>query len=187
MRSGATTPFRGGGAASFMPSSPATCWVAVSKLPDLALYNACMRYCILDSTSPLPSVEELTELYNSVGWSAYTKTPERLIPMLEGSRYLYTAREVTPQGTGRLIGLVRAVGDGQSIAYIQDLLVHPHAQRQGVGSALLKRVIDDFDRADIRQRLITTDVGTEHAVALYKHYGYAPVEAAGCITLACYR
>ena len=154
---------------------------------DLALYNACMRYCILDSTSPHPSVEELTELYDSVGWSAYTKTPERLLPMLEGSRYLYTAREVTPQGTGRLIGLVRAVGDGHSIAYIQDLLVHPHAQRQGVGSALLKRVIDDFDREDIRQRLITTDVASEHAVALYKRYGYAPVEAAGCITLACYR
>ena len=106
-------------------------------------------------------MEELTELYDSVGWSAYTKTPERLIPMLEGSRYLYTAREATTEGTGRLIGLVRAVGDGQSIAYIQDLLVHPHAQRQGVGS--------------------------EHAVALYKRYGSAPVEAAGCITLACYR
>ena len=121
-----------------------------------------MRYCILDSTSPLPSVEELTELYDSVGWSAYTKTPERLIPMLEGSRYLYTARETTPEGTGRLIGLVRAVGDGQSIAYIQDLLVHPHAQRQGIGSALLKRAIDDFDREDIRQRLITTDVASEH-------------------------
>ena len=155
--------------------------------PDVALYNACMRYCILDSTSPLPSVEELTELYDSVGWSAYTKTPERLIPMLEGSRYLYTAREATPEGTGRLIGLVRAVGDGNSIAYIQDLLVHPHAQRQGVGSALLKRVIEDFDREDIRQRLITTDVASEHAVALYKRYGYAPVEVAGCITLACYR
>lgn len=155
--------------------------------PDLALYNACMRYCILDSTSPLPSVEELTELYGSVGWSAYTKTPERLIPMLEGSRYLYTAREATTEGMGRLIGLVRAVGDGQSIAYIQDLLVHPHAQRQGVGSALLKRVIDDFDREDIRQRLITTDTASEHAIALYKRYGYAPVEVAGCITLACYR
>ena len=83
-----------------------------------------MRYCILGSTSPLPSVEELTELYDSVGWSAYTKTPERLIPMLEGSRYLYTAREATTDGTGRLVGLVRAVGDGHSIAYVQDLLVH---------------------------------------------------------------
>ncbi|WP_308562235.1 GNAT family N-acetyltransferase, partial [uncultured Rothia sp.] len=109
----------------------------------------------MGSTSPLPSVEELTELYDSVGWSAYTKTPERLLPMLEGSRYLYTAREATAEETGRLVGLVRAVGDGHSIAYIQDLLVHPHAQRQGVGSALLKRVIDDFDREDIRQRLIT--------------------------------
>ncbi|WP_298594996.1 N-acetyltransferase [uncultured Rothia sp.] len=94
---------------------------------------------------------------------------------------------MTPQGTGRLVGLVRAVGDGHSIAYIQDLLIHPQAQRQGIGSALLKRVIEDFDREDIRQRLITTDVGNEHAIALYKRYGYTPVEVAGCITLACYR
>ena len=144
-----------------------------------------MRYCILGSTSPLPSVEELTELYDSVGWSAYTKTPERLLPMLEGSRYLYTAREATAEETGRLVGLVRAVGDGHSIAYIQDLLVHPHAQRQGVGSALLKRVIDDFDREDIRQRLITTDAATEHAIALYKRYAYAPLVAGGCISVAC--
>ena len=103
-----------------------------------------MQYCILDSTSPYPSVKELTELYDSVGWSAYTKIPERLIPMVEGSRYLYTAREAITDGTGRLVGLVRAVGDGHSIAYIQDLLVHPHAQRQGIGSALLKRVIEDW-------------------------------------------
>ena len=34
---------------------------------------------------------------------------------------------------------------------------------------------------------MTTDVDTEHAVALYKRYGYTPVEVAGCITLACYR
>ena len=137
--------------------------------------------------APFPAWKNLLSFTILVGWSAYTKRPERLVPMVEGSRYLYTAREATTDGTGRLVGLVRAVGDGHSIAYIQDLLVHPHAQRQGVGSALLKRVIEDFDREDIRQRLITTDVASEHAVALYKRYGYAPVEAAGCITLACYR
>ena len=137
--------------------------------------------------APFPAWKNLLSF--TILWAGVPipKRPKRLVPMVEGSRYLYTARETTPEGTGRLIGLVRAVGDGQSIAYIQDLLVHPHAQRQGIGSALLKRAIDDFDREDIRQRLITTDVASEHAVALYKRYGYAPVEAAGCITLACYR
>lgn len=89
-----------------------------------------MQYSILNAKNSLPSTEELVELYDAVGWSAYTRTPERLVPMLTGSRYLYVARENTAEGTERLIGLVRAVGDGQTIAYIQDLLVHPQEQRQ---------------------------------------------------------
>ncbi|WP_238789207.1 GNAT family N-acetyltransferase [Rothia dentocariosa] len=96
-----------------------------------------MQYSILNAKNSLPSTEELVELYDAVGWSAYTRTPERLVPMLAESRYLYVARENTAEGTERLIGLVRAVGDGQTIAYIQDLLVHPQARRHGIGSALL--------------------------------------------------
>ena len=80
-----------------------------------------MQYSILNAENSLPSTEELVELYDAVGWSAYTRTPERLVPMLTGSRYLYVARENTTEGAERLIGLVRTVGDGQTIAYIQDL------------------------------------------------------------------
>lgn len=117
-----------------------------------------MQYSILNAENSLPSTEELVELYDAVGWSAYTRAPERLVPMLDGSRYLYVARENTTEGAERLIGLVRAVGDGQTIAYIQDLLVHPQAQRHGIGSALLGRIVADFDREGIRQRFITTDI-----------------------------
>ena len=105
-----------------------------------------MQYSILNAENSLPSTEELVELYDAVGWSVYTRTPERSVPMLAGSRYLYVARENTAEGTERLIGLVRAVGDGQTIAYVQDLLVHPQAQRHGIGSALLGKIIADFDR-----------------------------------------
>ena len=117
-----------------------------------------MQYSILNAENSLPSTEELVELYDAVGWSAYTRAPERLVPMLDGSRYLYVARENTTEGAERLIGLVRAVGDGQTIAYVQDLLVHPQAQRHGIGSALLGRIVADFDREGIRQRFITTDI-----------------------------
>ena len=103
-----------------------------------------MQYSILNAKNSLPSTEELVELYDAVGWSAYTRTPERLVPMLTGSRYLYVARENTAEGVERLIGLVRAVGDGRYIAYIQDLLVHPQAQHHGIGSALLGRILADL-------------------------------------------
>lgn len=145
-----------------------------------------MQYRIVDAASPLPNTEELVELYDAVGWGAYTRTPERLVPMLAGSRYLYVARENTGEGTGRPIGLARAVGDGQSIAYVQDLLVHPQAQGQGIGSALLRRMLADFDRDGIRQRLITTDAADAHVIELYRRFGFTPVQDNGCVTLAKY-
>ena len=145
-----------------------------------------MQYSILNAKNSLPSTEELVELYDAVGWSAYTRTPERLVPMLAGSRYLYVARENTAEGAERLIGLVRAVGDGQTIAYIQDLLVHPQAQRHGIGSALLGRILADFDREGIRQRFITTDIVDTPVIELYRHFGFTPVQDNGCVTLAKY-
>ncbi len=82
-----------------------------------------MQYSILNAENSLPSTEELVELYDAVGWSVYTRTPERLVPMLAGSRYLYVARENTTEGAERLIGLVRGVGDGHTQWFVHHL---PH-------------------------------------------------------------
>lgn len=38
-----------------------------------------------------------------------------------------------------LIGIIRTVGDGATIVFIQDILVYPNKQRHGVGTALVKR------------------------------------------------
>lgn len=57
--------------------------------------------------------------------------------MSTGSLYLAVARE---DATGRLAGLIRAVGDGVSISYIQDLLIYPDFQKSRLGSRLLDRV-----------------------------------------------
>ena len=127
--------------------------------PNLALYNACMRYCILDSQPP-SSVEELAEL-RFCGLECLYQNPERLVPMVEGSRYLYTARGNHGRNGDGSSGLVRAVGGwGHSIAYIRDLSSASARPTTGRWSALLKRVIEDFDREDDSTRLITTDVGT---------------------------
>ncbi|MGX7105352.1 GNAT family N-acetyltransferase [Globicatella sanguinis] len=39
---------------------------------------------------------------------------------------------------------MRAVGDGYSILFIQDLLILPEFQRQGIGTNLLNKVINTF-------------------------------------------
>ena len=67
------------------------------------------------------SFEEIFPLYEAVGWTNYTSNPIMLQNALEHSLFILTARDEE----GKLIGFLRAVGDGYSILYIQDIIVRP--------------------------------------------------------------
>ena len=67
-------------------------------------------------------------LYEAVGWTSYTRDPATLAAALRGSSFVAVA--VALDG-GRLVGLVRAISDDATISYVQDVLVHPDAQRRG--------------------------------------------------------
>lgn len=115
---------------------------------------------------------EVLPLYESVGWTAYTEQPDVLRRGFEHSLLVLGAFEGT-----RLLGLVRAVGDGETIVFIQDLLVAPDRQRTGVGTALLKAVLDRFPR--VRQIELVTD-DTPETRAFYQSAGLRPFSALGC-------
>jgi ribosomal protein S18 acetylase RimI-like enzyme len=42
----------------------------------------------------------------------------------------------------KLVGYIDCISNGVTDAYIQDLMVHPEYQGQGVGSELMNRMID---------------------------------------------
>lgn len=72
------------------------------------------------------------KLYEANGWTACTAQPEALRRGFAGTLLApgaYRGEE--------LIGLARAVGNGETVALLQDLLVHPHFQSRGVGTLLL--------------------------------------------------
>ena len=106
--------------------------------------------CTITADSLADPVEVLS-LYESVGWTSYLAAPDTLMAGLAGSWLVLGARD----RSGRLIGLARVVGDGHTIAYLQDILVDPAAQRTGVGGALLDEVI--ARTAAIRQLVLLTD------------------------------
>ena len=116
--------------------------------------------------------EEILALYRSVSWTAYTDHPDTLRKGFEHSLLTLAARE-----DGRLIGLIRTVGDGHTIVLIQDLLVHPSHQRKGVGSALMKAVLARY--AHVRQIELATD-DTPGTKAFYRAMGFADMSALGC-------
>lgn len=129
-----------------------------------------MEYTISEYLSY--DAEEIRFLYESVGWMNYTARPEMLKKAFENSLAVFGAYE-----EDRLIGIIRAVGDGASIVFIQDLLVLPEYQRRGIGSALLKKVLEQYK--GVYQIELMTD-NEPGRVGFYKAAGFVKADEIGC-------
>lgn len=116
--------------------------------------------------------EDILRLYASVGWTAYTDHPDVLRRGFENSLLTLAAFEGE-----QLLGLIRAVGDGHTIVFVQDILVFPAHQRKGVGTALLQAVLDRYRH--VRQIELATD-HTKKTVAFYKSLGFREMSELGC-------
>ncbi len=116
--------------------------------------------------------DEILPLYTQVGWTAYTEN----MPMLERG-YKSSLLVLAAYENSELLGIVRAVGDGATVVWVQDLLVYPEKQRQGVGTALLRAVLDRF--SDVRQIQLATD-NTPKNVAFYRSLGFLEFSEIGC-------
>lgn len=98
----------------------------------------------------IPTRDQLLALYDDVGWVLYTKEPDVLVHAVQQSLYVWTAWD-----QDKLVGLARVVGDGLTIVYIQDILVHTDYQKIGIGSCLLQAVLHKYD--SVRQIVLLTD------------------------------
>ena len=115
---------------------------------------------------------EILSLYRSVGWSAYTDHPDTLRKGFENSLLTLAAYR-----GGQLLGLLRAVGDGYTIVFVQDILVFPEHQRKGVGTALLQALLDRYRH--VRQIQLATDI-TPKTIAFYRSAGFRELSEMGC-------
>lgn len=116
--------------------------------------------------------EEILRLYASVGWTAYTDHPKVLRKGFENSMLTLAAYK-----SEQLLGLIRAVGDGFTIVFVQDILVFPKHQRKGIGSALLKAILDRYSH--VRQIELATD-NTPKTIAFYQSMGFREMSEMGC-------
>lgn len=123
-------------------------------------------------TTSLIPVEQLIDLYASVGWSNYTNRPQQLEQAFHQSLFVMAAYD-----EDRLVGLIRVVGDGLTIVFIQDLLVYPHYQRQGIGRSLLQKTLERFK--DVYQIQLATEQ-TDKNLAFYRELGFRRQEDFDC-------
>ena len=115
---------------------------------------------------------EILPLYECVGWTAYTDNPKVLQKGFESSMLTLAAYE-----DDQLLGIIRAVGDGHTIVFVQDILVFPEYQRKGIGSALLQAILDRYSH--VRQIELATD-NTTKTIAFYKSMGFREMSEIGC-------
>ena len=115
---------------------------------------------------------EILQLYQSVGWVAYTDHPEVLKKGFENSLLTLAAYK-----GDQLLGIIRTVGDGHTIVFVQDILVFPEYQRKGIGTALLKAILDRYNY--VRQIELATD-NMPKTISFYKSMGFREMSEIGC-------
>jgi len=96
-----------------------------------------------------PSTEEMnqiTDLYRREDWwKQENDNPEMIKKIVAGSQCFLVVRE-----DGRIIGMGRAISDGISDAFIQDVTVMDTCRGRGIGTRIIETLIDRLERDGIR-------------------------------------
>jgi ribosomal protein S18 acetylase RimI-like enzyme len=111
-------------------------------------------------------IRQLVELYRAQGWwQADDDAREDLIvKLISGSHCFVIASE-----EGNVIGMGRAISDGISDAYIQDLTVRLERRNQGIGRMILKTLVDRLHADGIFWIGLISEPGSAN---LYKGSGF---------------
>ena len=107
------------------------------------------------------SVNDLADLRESVGWSRMEK--EYNNPLLTSSYHIAVYEKEA------LIGYIDCVSNGVTDAYIQDLMVHPDYQGRGIGTDLMKKMIDYLKKKHI---YMISVVFEEMLKPFYEKFGF---------------
>lgn len=119
-------------------------------------------------------LDEIVNFYRSVGWNNYLERPDILKEAYENSLCVLGAYDYD-----KLVGIIRAVGDAKTIVFVQDIIVLPKYQRKGIGTKLLKTLMDKYK--DVYQMELLTD-NTEKTKAFYRSVGFINSDEAGCVS-----
>lgn len=115
-------------------------------------------------------LEQIKDIYRMEQWNAYLKDDERLKRAFENSLSILGAFDGE-----NLIGFIRCVGDGEHILLVQDLIVAPKYQKQGIGTKLFRTIWDRF--ADVRMFQVVTDLSDPVDNHFYSSFGMKKLEA----------
>jgi ribosomal protein S18 acetylase RimI-like enzyme len=102
--------------------------------------------------------EDIRSLYREAGWWKEEWDPAHINLLVTGS--LAFAVAVHPE-TGGAVAMGRAISDGISDAYIQDLVVKPEYRESGIGRNILTTLINRCIALGITWIALIAEPGTE--------------------------
>ena len=107
-------------------------------------------------TFPPAALAEIRRLYLLAGWCTEADDASFLPPLFAGSTLVLSA-----WSGDRLVGVGRAISDGCSDAYIQDVVVAPEFRRRGIGAALVTGIAARLRRRGVGWIGLVGAPGTE--------------------------
>ncbi|MDK0697125.1 GNAT family N-acetyltransferase [Clostridium perfringens] len=116
----------------------------------------------------IKDIKSISSLYESTGWFDYTEDLEKLEEAFKNSLKIISAWHEE-----KLIGLIRVVGDGLTIIYIQDIVVLPEYQGNGIGRGLIYSVLDEYK--DVKQKILISE-DKDSSIEFYKNIGFKSID-----------
>ncbi|MDO9515421.1 MAG: GNAT family N-acetyltransferase, partial [Syntrophales bacterium] len=114
---------------------------------------------------------QITDLYRAEDWwKQEGDNPEMIRLIVTGSPCFLVAR----QG-GRIVGMGRALSDGASDAYIQDVTVTDSFRGQGIGTRIVETLIGRLERDGIHWIGLIAERGSN---PFYERLGFSIMEQA---------
>lgn len=107
-------------------------------------------------------VRDIERLFQSVNWES-GRYPEKIVRAMRNSTHVVSAWDHK-----RLVGLVRALDDGETVAFLHYLLVDPEYQGHQIGTELMNRILLHFT-GHLYIKIMPSDPKT---IAFYQKFGF---------------
>ena len=101
-------------------------------------------------------VSDIVAIYECAGWWKEEYDAMGILKLVENSFCFFTAQDANK----RIVGMGRAISDGVSVAYIQDLAVLPLTRGMGIGSALVSHLVAYIKNAGVVSIMLMAQPGT---------------------------
>jgi ribosomal protein S18 acetylase RimI-like enzyme len=122
--------------------------------------------CIVLGEVTEAHIDQITRLYRAEGWwQPGDNAKKELIPRLVAGSHCF----VIALAGSEMVGMGRAISDGISDAYIQDLVVHSNHRKQGIGKLILRTLLERLHADGIAWIGLIAEPGSD---PLYRHAGF---------------